>query len=112
MEDMIAYWRRFLEQRRALSGEDIDELEDHLRGQIGELSTSGLSPDEAFLVAFKRLGRLDAISQEFALEHTDRLWKQLVMAGSPDTAGGANRELLIVLGLAIAAAANPCMHRP
>ena len=106
MEDMLADWRRFLEQRRALQGEDIDELEDHLRGQIGELTDSGLSPDEAFLVAIKRIGRLDAISREFALEHTDRLWKQLVMGGAEDSGDIISRELLVVLALAVAAAVS------
>ena len=81
IEQQIVEWRRYLEQRNELAQDDIAELEDHLRGQIGELAASGLSPEEAFLVAIKRLGRQDVISREFALEHTDRLWKQLVLAG-------------------------------
>lgn len=104
IESMITDWRRFLEQRRALQVEDIEELEDHLRGQMDALEASGLSEDEAFLVAIKRVGQIDAISREFALEHTDRLWKQLVIAGTPDSATGLNRELFVVLGLAVAAA--------
>ena len=106
IEAMIADWRRFLQQRRALQDGDIDELEDHLRGQVEELAASGLSDDEAFLVAIKRIGRLDAISREFALEHTDRLWKQLVIGGTREADGEMSRELLVVLGLAIAAAVS------
>ncbi len=54
------------------------ELEDHLRGQVEMLTNSGLEPDEAFLVAVKRMGSLNALSREFAREHSERLWKQLV----------------------------------
>lgn len=106
IEAMITDWRRFLGQRRALEPEDIDELEDHLRGQVMELQSSGLSQDEAFLVAIKRLGKLDAISREFALEHTDRLWKQLVIAGSADDVHGYNREMIVALLLAVCTAVS------
>ena len=56
------------------------ELEDHLREQVAGLAGAGLDADEAFLVAVKRMGSLDALSREFALEHSERLWKQLVMS--------------------------------
>jgi hypothetical protein len=103
-EAMIADWRRYLEQRRALADEDIDELEDHLRGQSVELQGTGLSEEEALFVAIRRLGKLDAISHEYALEHTERLWKQLVMGSGSATRGTTDRELLVVLLLAAAAA--------
>ena len=35
---------------------------------------------------FKRMGDLDAVSREFAREHSERLWKQLVRA--PDEVPG------------------------
>ena len=57
---------------------DVAELEDHLREQVAALSRAGLATDEAFLVAVKRLGDLDSLSREFAREHSERLWKQLV----------------------------------
>ena len=55
---------------------------------MAALIQAGLAEDEAFLVAVKRMGSLDALSREFAREHSDRLWKQLVIA--PD--GGAAPE--------------------
>lgn len=106
IEAMIADWRRFLGQRRVLAPEDIDELEDHLRGQVAELQSRGLSEDEAFLVAIRRLGKIDAISREFALEHTDRLWKHLVMAGQDAAGAGFNREMVVALLLAVGAAVS------
>jgi hypothetical protein len=64
-----------------------------------------LAGDEAFLIAVKRLGNLDALSREFAHEHSERLWKQLVMP--PDVhPGSARREMLVVLLLAVVSAAS------
>jgi hypothetical protein len=78
VEQQIAEWRSYVADAPALNGHDVDELEDHLRHQIAELSSAGLADDEAFLVAVKRMGDLDAVSREFAREPSDRLWKQLL----------------------------------
>src|SRR5439155_22081798 len=60
--------------------------------------------DEAFLVAVKRMGSLDALSREFARAHSERLWKQLVMPPEAgDSANTARTEILVVLSLAVAA---------
>ena len=109
LEDQIAQWRTYLRRRQALNGPDVEELESHLRDQLAALTDAGLTGDEAFLVAVKRMGSLDALSREFARAHSERLWKQLVMApGAPDAADAsatiAPTETLVVLGLAIAAA--------
>ncbi|MBI3263617.1 MAG: hypothetical protein HYZ58_10785, partial [Acidobacteria bacterium] len=67
---------------------------------------AGLAEDEAFLVAVKRMGSLDALSREFAREHSERLWKQLVIAPEGDAAPGTatRTETLVVFALAAAAA--------
>jgi len=80
IETQIAEWRAYVARVPAVNGHDVDELEDHLRHQIAELSTAGLAEDEAFLVAVKRMGDLDAVSREYAREHSGRLWKQLLDA--------------------------------
>ncbi len=104
LEEQIAHWREYLRRRRAIDARDVAELEDHLRDQMGELTGAGLAGDEAFLIAVKRLGSLDALSREFAHEHSERLWKQLVMP--PDVhPGSARREMLVVLLLAVVSAA-------
>ena len=72
-----------------VNGHDVDELEDHLRHQIAELTEAGLTPDEGFLIAVKRLGDVDGLSREFAREHSGRLWKQLVLAGDDGPARAA-----------------------
>jgi hypothetical protein len=82
LEDQIDQWRSYLHRRQAIHTVDVAELEDHLREQIAILIDAGLASDEAFLVAVKRMGDLDALSREFAREHSDRLWKQLVVVPS------------------------------
>ena len=106
IEEQIAQWRGYLLRRRAISGPDVEELESHLRDQVTVLTSAGLATDEAFLVAVKRMGSLDALSREFAREHSDRLWKQLVISadetdGTPST---TPTETWVALGLAGAAA--------
>ena len=106
MEDQIAQWRQFLRRRRAIESGDIEELEDHLRSQVTLLSDAGLAGDEAFLVAVKRMGNLDELSREFAREHSERLWKQLVIGDgdSATTQAMLRSEAFVALGLAVAAA--------
>lgn len=103
LEQQINAWREFVARREAIDGRDVDELEDHLRGQIDRLEAAGLAPDEAFLVAVKRLGGVDELSREFAREHSERLWKQLVIAET-GSAAPRSRALPLAVGLAVAAA--------
>src|SRR5687768_9512592 len=105
LEPQIAEWRAFVEKGPAVDGRDVDELETHLRDQIADLGAAGLAADEAFLVAVKRMGSVDALSREFAREHSGRLWKQLVLAGGEDQdapQSGWLEALLFAVGAAIA----------
>ena len=86
VESQIAEWRAYVAKAPAVNGRDVDELEVHLRDQIDELDAAGLTDDEAFLVAVKRMGDLDTLSREFAREHSGRLWKQLVLSGDDEPA--------------------------
>lgn len=106
LEAQIAQWRGYMRRRRAVATTDTDELEDHLRSTITELTGLGLKPDEGFLVAVKRMGRQDELSREFAREHSGRLWKQLVLTPDSDapTATGNRTTLLTMVGCAAAAA--------
>ncbi|RQW00089.1 hypothetical protein EH220_00605 [bacterium] len=104
LEQQIAVWREFVAQGKAISTTDIEELEGHLRDQIEALTGMGLDSDEAFLIAVKRIGSLNALSREFAREHSERLWRQL-MLGANDSGGKPLRtEPIVVLSLALAAA--------
>jgi hypothetical protein len=105
LEEQIAQWRAYLRRRKAVHGPDVEELEGHLRDQLAALTEAGLGGDEAFLIAVKRMGSLDALSREFARAHSERLWKQLVVAPDADAPADTSRtEILVVLCLTVAAA--------
>jgi hypothetical protein len=106
LEEQIDQWRTFLRRRQAIHSVDVAELEDHLREQIAGLLKAGLATDEAFLVAVKRMGDLDTLSREFAREHSERLWKQLVLVPSDSGEPQAARtDAFVAFGLAVAAVA-------
>ncbi|UCC25822.1 MAG: hypothetical protein JSU98_01750 [Gemmatimonadales bacterium] len=104
-EERINEWRSYLQRRQPIAATDVDELEDHLRSQVADLQEAGLDEEEAFLIGVKRLGQLDVLSREFAREHSERLWKRLVVDEDGSGRGGWSREAWVALALAIAAAA-------
>lgn len=105
LEAQIDHWRGFVARRPAMTTDDIVEMEDHLRNQIADLAEGGLAEDEAFLVAVKRMGNLDDVSREFAREHSERLWRQLVLIPEPGAGvvGSRWRDLGLVIGVALLA---------
>ena len=109
LEEQIRVWRSHLRGSHTISGADAAELEDHLREQIDALGAQGLAEDEAFLVAVKRMGAVDELTREFAREHSERLWKQLLLAdggardGSATATSESSRRMWTTLCLAVAA---------
>ncbi len=109
LEAQFAQWRSYLRRRPELRKADVEELEDHLRSSVDQLLAVGLRPDEAFLVAVKRMGSLDDLSAEFAREHSERLWKQLVLTGGADGTGRdtrPRRDLVVMIACAVGAAVS------
>src|ERR671929_357162 len=106
LEEQIDRWRSYLDRRQAIHSADVAELEDHLREQVAVLVDAGLATDEAFLVTVKRMGNLDALSREFAREHSERLWKQLVVSPSDtgEPRARARTDAIVAFCLAVAAA--------
>lgn len=100
-ESRIDAWRAAILRGHTVDDADADELEGHLREQISELEAAGLSDEEAFLIAVRRLGQVDQITAEFAREHGDRLWKQLAMPRADD---GRRRAIFTMFACAIVAA--------
>lgn len=102
-ESQIVEWRAYVASASGVNGHDLDELEDHLRHQIAELTAAGLTADEGFLIAVKRLGDVDGLSREFARENSGRLWKQLILGGDDKPTRPAS-GWLPMLAFAVAAA--------
>jgi hypothetical protein len=112
LEEQIALWRSYLRHRQAIHSVDVAELEDHLREQVAMLEDAGLTTDEAFLVAVKRMGDLDALSREFAREHSDRLWKQFVAVPSDAAEPRAQARTDAVVAFSLAGAAAVLIKLP
>jgi hypothetical protein len=102
LDTRIGEWRAAILRGRAVDEADADELEGHLREQIADLEKSGLTGDEAFLIAVGRLGKVDVVTAEFAREHSDRLWKQLAM-DQGDGEGGRKPIITMLVFAAVAA---------
>jgi hypothetical protein len=105
LEAQIAEWRAYVVRAPGVNGRDVEELEDHLRHEIAELNAAGLTADEGFLIAVKRLGDLDGLSREFAREHSGRLWKQLLASGADEdtrTTGGWLEAFAFAVAAAVA----------
>jgi hypothetical protein len=74
LEAQIAEWRSYFRRRQAIREVDVAELEDPLRGQVESLMGVGLGEDDVFLVALKRMGAVDALSQvAFDLRRNSKL---------------------------------------
>jgi hypothetical protein len=66
LNEQISQWRTSLSQSQTCRQSDIDELENHLREEIENLTASQLSEQEAFWIAAHRLGDTNALAGEFA----------------------------------------------
>jgi hypothetical protein len=82
VEAGIRDWKRELLASEAVRAEDADELEDHLRQMIEELSVPQptrkalLSLEEAVLIAKRRLGGSQALAHEFAKADPGAVWRR------------------------------------
>jgi len=74
LDNRIAAWRRQLLAKEVIQSDEADELESHLRISMGVLMEQGLSPDEAFLVAQKRLGLVEQLHGEYEKINGHRFW--------------------------------------
>src|SRR5262245_32422297 len=71
----IQQWRENLGQSLAFRNENLNELESHLRDSAAGLQSQGLSEEEAFLVATRRLGPTDALGNEFGKVNVAAVWR-------------------------------------
>ena len=74
LNQAISEWRGNLASRGACTASDLDELESHLRDEVDSLERSGLTPEEAFLIAVRRLGDNGTIAHEFAKINKGNIW--------------------------------------
>jgi len=80
LKEAITNWRRQMIAGGIKTPGVLDELESHLREDIDQQIKAGLTEESAFVVAIKRLGKSDALYQEFdKVEDIARMsgWEEL-----------------------------------
>jgi hypothetical protein len=102
LEDAIRKWRDSLLQSSRMRAEELEELELHLRDSVGALQKRGLSEDEAWLIAQRRLGQRAALKNEFAKVATPAkvvtgAWERFIAATQIPTPTGPEILRRIVL---------------
>jgi hypothetical protein len=83
LEQHIEDWRHQLLQGESVALTEVEELESHLRETVDELAAM-IEPDEAFLLATRRVGSPDALALEFSKINGGRTWMrrtQWMLAG-------------------------------
>ena len=108
-QNSIAQWRAYVEQHGSLSGSELDELEERLSNQAGELLRLGLSAEEAFQVAVRRIGRVDAGESDTGEPDSSNEEAGAAVAGHRET---LTRPAEIVLALCLAAGAAIAIKIP
>jgi len=89
LDETISEWRRQMAAAGIKSPEALDELESHLRDEVGQQVRSGANARQAFEIAVERIGEIDSIKAEFekvATTRKTREWAKhaiLVLAGIP-----------------------------
>ena len=79
LNQTIQRWRENLAHSPVLRSEDLAELESHLRDSVAGLQACGLTTDEAFLVASRRIGKADSLETEFGKVNHGTLWLDRVL---------------------------------
>lgn len=68
-------WRHALAQSPSFQSENLDELEAHLHDAVAGLKARGLSEEESFLIATRRLGQPEVLACEFGKVNIAALWR-------------------------------------
>ena len=79
LKPALQQWRAGLQNLGGISADELEELEEHLRESMDALHARGLSVQEAFRIATRRLGSERQLSDEFAKANPQRVWTERAM---------------------------------
>jgi hypothetical protein len=79
LNQAIQRWRENLCQSPAFQRENLDELQAHLRDSMLDLRACGLSAEESFVIAIKRLGNSQMLEAEFGRANKNFVWLDRVL---------------------------------
>jgi len=97
LEWNVRQWSDYLRSKGKLKDADIQELESHLRDEIEELVTTGLSSEESFIISLKRLGNVNAVSMEYSKINMTGFWKNLLTDADPIAASKNRKNIVLVI---------------
>ena len=75
----LGFWLERLAQSPHFRNENVAEMEAHVRDSVTRLQSQGLSEEESFLIAIRRVGSIGKLEPEFA--KVNRNWLNLVIHG-------------------------------
>ena len=75
LNEAIRRWQQNLGASPAFAADNLEELASHLCASVQRLKEAGLSEEESFLVASRRLGGADALNCEFSKLNRDGIWR-------------------------------------
>jgi hypothetical protein len=75
MERAVRDWRERLFATGRVTRSDVEELESHLRDHLDALEEVGITGEDAFSTASKRLGEVTELGREFAKINTQLAWQ-------------------------------------
>ena len=66
LNEAIRRWQEKLGRSPAIGADNLEELASHLRASVQRLKAGGLSEEEAFVIATRRIGERGGLEQEYA----------------------------------------------
>ena len=79
LNQSINDWQNSLKTEGAADPQDLNELESHLREEIENLIKIGLSEEESFLIASRRLGDTKSLGEEYTKVNLAAAWQFRVL---------------------------------
>jgi hypothetical protein len=79
LEGQFEQWRRQFMRQEAMRASDIEELEQHVRDSMPVLISAGLSVEEAFIIATRRVGAPISLGREFGKVNGRHVWSRRVL---------------------------------
>lgn len=98
LSSSVAEWRREMASQPGITSDQAHELESHLVESMNRLKQRGLTEEEAFWLARRRLGRCVDIAAEITKADPSCLWRDRVCWMATALLGG--HLLLTLLGFA------------
>jgi len=74
LNEAIRLWQKNLGASPAFKADNLEELASHLRASVQRLQSNGLSEEEGFLIALRRIGERGLLEREYAKVNSSGAW--------------------------------------